>query len=131
MGHATEYYELIRDDRQEWASWFPMCWNCRWLYGTIDRENLRISIETHEMIPRSKAPRSWGIRANYCRLCNTCHANVVTLSLAHQLALKKHLDPKHYDLVAIRELLDNGLSPIIIEEQQVNDELMALKEKWE
>ena len=124
MGHAVEYYESIRDDRREWATWFSMCWNCR--------ESLRMSrgilcLETHEMVPRSRAPRSWGIRANYFRACNVCHAQIVDVPLVRQLALKKLYDAKDYDLDAIRRLLDNGRHPVIFKEDEIECELAAIK----
>ena len=114
--NSKEYYLSIKDDRDVWGSQFPECMNC-------GQKATWLPLETHEIERRSHAPRSWGHRCNYLRLCsvNGCHNEVDQRSHAEQLNLKREKDPDHYDLQAWLRLSDPELNaPERVTEQDVN-----------
>jgi hypothetical protein len=58
------------------------------------------------MVPRSRSPRGWGIRANYLLVGRHCHATVIPgMPLEQQLAYKMKFDKEHYDLELINRLI--------------------------
>jgi hypothetical protein len=90
---ASEYYRLIRRDRDEWKNSMPqVCCGCG---RAIPRKLLQI----HEIERRSQAQRTWGHRSNYLLLCAGCHAgDFDSMPHADQLARKLLHDPEHFDL---------------------------------
>ena len=63
-------------------------------------------LHCHEMVRRSTAPKSWGVRANYLLLCAQCHEGFHrgNIQLATQLAIKLIEDPKHFNLRTINKI---------------------------
>lgn len=94
---AQQYYRSIRKDREAWRDEMPpRCMRCRKKF-----DDWRWS-EIHEIEKRSQAPKSWARRCNYLLLCNPCHWGMDEPEWTHarQLALKRRMDPEHFDLVA-------------------------------
>ena len=82
-------------------------------------------LDCHEMVPRSRSPRGWGIRPNYLLVCRICHDQVIPgMPLEQQLAHKLDCDPDHYDLDAINALIAPRQP---IEQAEVDEHLMAIR----
>ena len=101
------YYQEIKDDRDEWRQRFchgrpcMVCTVCS-NTGTLD---------CHEIIRKSAAPRQWGHRSNYLAVCRRCHDNVITcMSLSQQLAYKLLRDPDHFSLSDISRIAGREIS---------------------
>lgn len=98
--NAAEYYADNKTDREQWRR--EQAQACMWC-GT---EGFPNGLEIHEMVPRSRASRSWAWRANYLLLCQKCHArHFASMPLAKQLAVKLTRDKANYNLAAIHEIL--------------------------
>lgn len=96
--NAEQYKRSVRADRHAWRDEMPQkCMHCgrkfvgfRWP-------------EIHEIERKSQAPLNWWHRCNGLVLCNPCHSEFGDARLwphARQLALKRRMDPTHFDLKA-------------------------------
>lgn len=60
-------------------------------------------LHVHEIIRRSRLPRSWAHPANYLLLGNRCHDDLQNAPHVVQLAYKMVRDPDNFDLSWINE----------------------------
>lgn len=104
----NDYARQVRDDREDWRAVTPDF--CMWC-GAAGQASFGYSpLHIHEMERRSHASGRWGVRCNYLKLCNDCHADVFdTMPHAKQLAVKLVKDPDHFDLEQWLRLRDPAL----------------------
>lgn len=102
MTKSRDYYNSIKEDRYEWRdSMSDRCMLCR-----NPLMGFRWA-EIHEIERRSHAPNRWWHRCNGLVLCRICHDemdNAATWPHSRQLALKRRMDPNHFDLEAWHEI---------------------------
>jgi hypothetical protein len=109
--NAREYYLSIADDRNAWRDIFTQCMWCSHNRTWVSVSRGAHELDIHEIERRSHAPRSWGVRCNYLRLCRECHQGMfASLDHAHQLAVKLVADPDHFDLDAWLRIRDPELT---------------------
>jgi hypothetical protein len=93
--NARQYYASIKKDRDAWAkSKHQRCMLC----GIFIK-----SLDIHEILRKSQAPKTWAFPANYLLLDRFCHnspeiASTTRENLITQLAVKLIRDPENYDL---------------------------------
>ena len=97
---ATEYYASIKADRNAWRAEMPdRCMCCRRIPGKREPgQETVVWLEIHEMCSRAHLPNAWWFRAYALLLCHWCHPKVASMPHAQQLAIKKRMDERHYDL---------------------------------
>lgn len=105
--NSAEYYEINRTDREQWRATQTQA--CMW----CGQEGFPNGLETHEIVPRSRASRGWAHAANYLLLCGPCHTqHFASMPLAQQLAVKLFRDQTHFDLDVIYGIL--GQRPVTL-----------------
>ena len=92
---SVGYYNSIKVYRREWKAKHPQ----KCMYCGDDKNPLKLEI--HEIERRSQATNKWWPidGCNGLLLCNHCHQTYFS-SMPHvkQLAVKKKMDPVHYNL---------------------------------
>lgn len=96
--NAKAYERKVKKDRDAWSANFTECMAC----------GSRHNLQTHEIVRRSQAPKRWGHRANYLRLCNLCHEGpFAAMPHVMQLAIKYARDFDNYNLGEWLLILDS------------------------
>jgi hypothetical protein len=110
-------------ETEAWAMRWPRCWVCAWRaawgHGAVIHHIVRGSSRHKDDLTTTLF------------LCGTCHdkhhLGEPALTLPEQLALKRHFDPKHYDLAHVCRL--RGRAPTSIVEADVDAAAASLREK--
>ena len=128
--NARQYYLSIKDDREGWSRSVPQ--SCMWCGSSFGR------MDTHEIVRKSQASKSWGHRCNYLKIggslssCNCHEKHFSTMPLARQLAVKWLNDRKHFDFEKWLEIRGRGdveFIDVIREIQHLKAISLSLKKK--
>ena len=118
-----EMLKRVTKDRDQWAlEHGDFCWICGYVQSDWGEPESYRPIDTHEMVPRSQSKDAIQ-RANYFRVCRSCHSDVIPgMPIEYQLSYKILYDYNNYDIDALQAIRTK-----IIDEVEVLNLYAALK----
>lgn len=112
----------LRDQRLAFLREYCFCWCCGWLYDTPHPKGHPVAtLDCHEIASGPARKRAVKDRSAWMVACRYCNGHELTdktvWPIERQLALKKILDPEHYNRVRVNEL--RGRAPEAITDEEV------------